>query len=477
LKKTLAYFLIFSLMFYSNALKIQSQFNDISTDESSLKLDYPINNLKLNYEEHDPIMIFDDSDLSAESSEGDGSEEFPYIIEGWRIGPGIEIGIEIRSTTKSFVIRNCWIEGSSEGIHVEYTETSTINITNNVIINNAFQGIYIRDSTASTTLVTDNICNFNGNGIILRDTLDVEVRNNTCNNNGANGIDLSNTLVDTVLNNTCNYNQESGIYAYESEWYPSYSENICIGNEEYGIFLAMTGSYGEILDNYCKDNSISGMYLEAAWHNLISENIFFNNTNYGLELNNAASFNDVHHNYFYFNNLGGTSQALDEGSSNTWYETGTSEGNYWKNWYNGVYPIDGTAGKYDLYPLDLDPPEITSVADIEYIHGEIGNIIQWNVSDLNPTIYFVYKDFVEIHSGSWSNDVPIIVLVDGLEIGTYYYQLFILDGLNRSSLDTVIVTVAAGISEFNSITIITLLIVPIIASIYFYKKNKKVNNL
>ena len=477
MKKTLTYFLLFSILISYGNMEIQSQSNDRLIVEHDSKSDKPIKDLRFNYEERDRIEIYDDGDLASESSEGDGSEEFPYVIEGWRIETGGNYpGILIRYVTKSFVVRNCWIEGNQGGIIVEYVTTMTINITNNVVINNSGEGIFIGESTDITVIVNDNICNFNRDGICIYDSLDVEVRNNTCNNNGHTGIYLVQTLTVLIQNNTCNYNQVNGIFAFDSDWYSSYSENICIGNGVYGLYLEMIGTHCDICDNHCYENNLEGIHLEATRYNLLSGNIFINNTNYGLDLDTGAENNDIHHNYFYFNNLGGSSQAYDDCSGNTWYDTVTSEGNYWKNWYNGAYPIDGTAGEYDLYPLDLDPPEIDVVADIEYVHGEMGHVIQWNVSDLNPTIFFVYKNFIEILSGSWTNDIPIVVLVDGLEAGTYYYQLFILDSLNRSSLDTVIVTVAAGISEFSSIAIISLLIIPIIASTYFYKKNKKVNN-
>ena len=479
MKKILCYFLLFLILISYGNIELQSQSNNRSIVEHYSKSNRPLLDLKFNYEEHNRILILDDGDLASESSEGDGSVEFPYVIEGWRIEIGENYnGIEIWDVTKSFVIRNCWLEGNNDGICIQGAIGSTINITNNVIINNRGDGIDIYDSTDITVIANDNICNFNRDGIYIYDSLDVEVRNNTCNNNQDTGIFLFYILIAAVQNNTCNYNQESGIFVYISDWYSSYSENVCIGNGEYGIYLEMIGTHSDICDNHCYENNLDGIFLDMTQYNLISGNIFINNTNYGIDLDSGVEYSNIHHNYFYYNNLDGTSQALDDEShiwGNTWYDTVTSEGNYWKNWYNGTYPIDGSAGKYDLYPLDLDPPEIDPVDDIEYFYGQLGNVMCWNVLDLNPTIFFVYQNFVEILSGTWTNYVPIMILIDGLEVGTYYFQLFILDGLNRSSLDTVIVTVIAGISEFGNIPIIVLLIIPIVGSLstYFYTKHKK----
>ena len=157
---------------------------------------------------------------------------------------------------------------------------------------------------------------------------------------------------------------------------------------------------------------------------------------------------------------------------NVWYDTVTSEGNYWKGWFNGSYPIDGPAGKFDIYPIDLDPPVIEVVPDFDYFFGSTGNKIQWNVTDLNPTIYFVYEDFVEIQSGSWVRDVPIIVDIDGLDVGTHIYQLFVLDVLGRSSLDTVYVTVLQVINEFSREILVATAVILFTISVYFLKRKK-----
>ena len=88
MKKTLTYFLLFSILISYGNMEIQSQSNDRLIVEHDSKSDKPIKDLRFNYEERDRIEIYDDGDLASESSEGDGSEEFPYVIEGWRIETG-----------------------------------------------------------------------------------------------------------------------------------------------------------------------------------------------------------------------------------------------------------------------------------------------------------------------------------------------------------------------------------------------------
>jgi hypothetical protein len=122
----------------------------------------------------------------------------------------------------------------------------------------------------------------------------------------------------------------------------------------------------------------------------------------------------------------------------------------------------------------LDAPIIEAVSDFDYIYGFTGNVIEWNVTDLSPDIYFVYKDFEEILSGSWNNSVPIIVDIDGLDVGTHIYQLFLLDGLGRSALDTVIVTVIPVINEYYRKVLVVFLIINSLIPISLLKHKKKI---
>ena len=65
---------------------------------------------------------------------------------------------------------------------------------------------------------------------------------------------------------------------------------------------------------------------------------------------------EVFGNIFIDNFIGGTSQALDDGINNTWFDKNTNEGNYWSDWLGvGNYTIDGEANSEDPYPLSSPP--------------------------------------------------------------------------------------------------------------------------
>jgi parallel beta-helix repeat protein len=122
------------------------------------------------------------------------------------------------------------------------------------------------------------------------------------------------------------------------------------------------------------------MHLCLSDFCVVTYNLLQENVGYGVHINVDSANNLIHHNSFVDNNLGGTSQAYDNGTTNTWYDTATLEGNCWSDWSGtGSYSIDGSAGSVDLYPLDCPPSEpsltphdpisITSDSDLEVFPG------------------------------------------------------------------------------------------------------------
>ncbi len=91
----------------------------------------------------------------------------------------------------------------------------------------------------------------------------------------------------------------------------------------------------------------------------------------------------------------------------------------------------------------LDPiPIINEPADISYMVGEIGNVIEWTASDNNPSTYSVLRNDIEIESGSWISNNMININVDGLTEGIYTYEIIVSDDLDQTASDIVIVSVS-----------------------------------
>ncbi len=159
---------------------------------------------------HDPIFITSDSGL--EVFLGSGTEEDPYVIEGYSITTTNYAGIYISGTTKYFVIRNSYVDAEYVGIDISDVTDETATVINNTCKNNN-SGIWLQYSVGST--VVNNTCNSGYYGIKLSSSSSSTVANNTCNSNYY-GIKLSNSGSSTVANNKCNNNNWDCIYLQHS---------------------------------------------------------------------------------------------------------------------------------------------------------------------------------------------------------------------------------------------------------------------
>ncbi|MHA1912664.1 MAG: PKD domain-containing protein [Candidatus Kariarchaeaceae archaeon] len=101
--------------------------------------------------------------------------------------------------------------------------------------------------------------------------------------------------------------------------------------------------------------------------------------------------------------------------------------------------------------LDNTSPNVDSPIDVVYYEDATGNVITWTATDLNPTYYLIYKESVAIENllvnGTWVSGESIVINVDGLEIGTHTYLIYVYDINGNSDIDYVIVTV-----EVNDLT-------------------------
>ncbi len=357
---------------------------------------------------HDSIEVASDSDF--EVFPGSGTAEDPYVIEGYNITTSSSSGIYIYGTTKFFIVRNCYVDAENYGILIWNVTYGTVTIENNTFSNNGWgiylendgstvsdntcsynnhYGIYLWYSSGST--VANNTCSYNNwRGIMFETSGSSTVVNNTCNNNGGEGITLSSSGSSTVANNTCNNNGGKSVYLYYSDS-STVANNTCSYND-YGIWLEDSNS-STVANNTCNNNYYHGIYLDSADSSTVANNTCNNNYYYGIWLEGSSfcvvtynllqengeygiylhSYSDntlIHHNNLVDNNLGGTSQAYDDGNSNTWHDIETLEGNYWSDWSGtDSYAIDGAGGANDLYPLDEPTFYLGSPVITEIIHS------------------------------------------------------------------------------------------------------------
>ena len=87
------------------------------------------------------------------------------------------------------------------------------------------------------------------------------------------------------------------------------------------------------------------------------------------------------------------------------------------------------------------PPTIIGPNNLTYNIGSTGNVLQWNITDMNPGNYTIYKNGSFIKTASWSSGVNVSLNVDGLDIGAYLYELVAFDLYGNNASDFVVVTV------------------------------------
>ncbi len=101
---------------------------------------------------------------------------------------------------------------------------------------------------------------------------------------------------------------------------------------------------------------------------------------------------------------------------------------------------------------DTTAPVLTTPAGVIYEQGETGNNITWTATDYNPETYIVYRDGIEIASGTWTSNNPITVNVDGLLPGSYDYTIVVADMYGNSVSNTIIVTVTETTTSTGTTT-------------------------
>lgn len=122
--KKIAIFILISFLF---SAPLTSSINTDNNDSIQFK-----------GESHPPIIIDGNGDFTSENgvTDGNGTENNPYLIENWMIvnDSSTEDGIFIKNTNAYFTIRNCTIYNFTDkyenGIRLEYVENGRIENTN-----------------------------------------------------------------------------------------------------------------------------------------------------------------------------------------------------------------------------------------------------------------------------------------------------------------------------------------------------------
>lgn len=329
------------------------------------------------YIDHYPIRINNNTDFANLAANdpyitGNGTESDPYIIDDLGIdATGNGSAIYIGNTTVYFIISNGTYQnaealnayGIGAGIMLVNVQNGTI--VNNDIEKNANIGIYIEHST--NIKIVGNTIKDNTWGVFLQSTT-ATVENNKIYNNSYAGITISNSN-NTYVNENSLYGNPSSIELRDSTLNTIYNNTLDGANEGSNGLLIANSTHNNILNNTIQGNRF-GIYINASSYNNVLGNIIIWNSLYGIYVDAQSSNNHLYENEFFYNHGSGSTfnsthvQALDNGTNNVWYSS-NHRGNYWLDWAennntndnnsDGIvdypYPLDGSSGAKDLYPL------------------------------------------------------------------------------------------------------------------------------
>ena len=285
-------------------------------------------------------------------------------------------GIRLDSSSGAILTNNTFSSNKEYGIHLLYSSHSTLE--SNKFYNDGLliSEVSIEDYltyTVENNWVNDKLLGFyiNRNKVIISDPIFGQLIFINCNEIVVSNQELTNTSIGLYLrwcenanisNNTCS-NNRYGIYLDSSSSGATLTENTCSNNEFHGIYLS-SSSGATLTNNTCSNNNDHGIRLYGSSDScLITYNLLQENSEYGIFLEVGSDNNIIHHNTFIDNYLGGSSQAYDEGTNNTWYDSIIQEGNYWNDWNEKEpYLIDGNSNATDPYPLNENLERI----DFEY---------------------------------------------------------------------------------------------------------------
>jgi parallel beta-helix repeat protein len=336
-----------------------------------------------------PIWINENSDFEGFALTGNGTENDPYLLEGYYFTPKKNDIISIYNTTAYFRISNSILRSLSlsDGIILS-------NVTHGIIENNTFYdcwtAIYLMDSNnnalSNNTLYNGNFgmwlersnnsyltgnafydCNWYG--INLLESNNNTLIGNTFYNSGtsiylefsSDNVVSTNTIFDCpneaiyldfspnnlISGNTCNnsydaivvydssnitltgntiYDSESYGIAVDSSYNSTITNNIIGGGVDEGAAIFLSNNYNiTILGNTIYENSETGIYMLSSDNTTIRYNTFFNNTNYGLRIQSSGSED----NRVNWNNFVDNNEASGLNQS---YDEGTTNNisyNYW----------------------------------------------------------------------------------------------------------------------------------------------------
>jgi hypothetical protein len=105
--------------------------------------------------------------------------------------------------------------------------------------------------------------------------------------------------------------------------------------------------------------------------------------------------------------------------------------------YNGIAIDDFLVNVTNVAPSILPP------LDIQCFQAQEGCNITWTAIDSSTILssYIVYRNGTIVASGTWTSGMPIVFLLDDLQVGVFNFTILLDDGYSGTALDEVLVTI------------------------------------
>ena len=221
--KTLSILSVFLVLFTFNPATINGEeFQPTFTETSKLET------LPKTYTYIEDLLIDSDDDFITLGCPGNGTESNPYLIDSYVVSPGLNESsiFYITNVTKYFIIQNCKTENAGGIILKGLNSASAILRYNQIMRINLYYPAILRTCISiidcSNIIVSNNTCDSNVNGIVVSESRNITVMNNTI-LNGINepssdrrycGLSISDSHNCSIYSNNF---EEGGIYLDVSE--------------------------------------------------------------------------------------------------------------------------------------------------------------------------------------------------------------------------------------------------------------------
>ena len=258
-----------SLNTFSNSLYLKPQSQIISPKSSNSWVIFQQIHINNNWTE---------SATTYDYITGSGTLSNPYLIENITF-TNIIYGdtIIIENSNENFIIKNCTIKNS--GASITNVEIKMINTTRGIIINNTISsnigyGIQLIQSS-NNSIIDNTIVNNTYIGIGLNESSNNIINLNTIKSHGNDnlngfGVVLVNSNNNNLSENSISHNSAIGILLFNSSYNKIISNRV---NKNYqGLLLSTSSNYNNVIGNNLRDNTYCYTVDTDSEGNIIDNN-------------------------------------------------------------------------------------------------------------------------------------------------------------------------------------------------------------